>query len=47
MVGTMPGSAEIAGGNVIVNAHLYGAVGGGITALLIILEGKRGPRRTE
>jgi rhomboid family GlyGly-CTERM serine protease len=41
LVGTMPGSAEIAGGTVIVNAHLYGAVGGALTALLIIVEKKR------
>jgi rhomboid family GlyGly-CTERM serine protease len=41
LVGTMPGSAEIAGGNVIVDAHLYGAVGGAITVLLLILEKKR------
>ena len=42
LVGAMPGSAEIAGGSVIVDAHLYGAVGGAITMLLIILERKRG-----
>jgi rhomboid family GlyGly-CTERM serine protease len=41
LVGTMPGSAEVAGGTVIVNAHLYGAIGGAITALLIIMEWKR------
>lgn len=31
--GAMPGSAETAGGAVIVDAHLYGAVGGLIAAL--------------
>lgn len=41
LVGTMPGSAEIAGGTVIVNAHLYGAIGGALTALLIIMEWQR------
>lgn len=35
--GSMPGSAEIAGGKVIVDAHLYGAIGGTVTVLLIIL----------
>jgi rhomboid family GlyGly-CTERM serine protease len=44
LVGTMPGSAEIAGGTVIVNAHLYGAIGGALTALLIIIEWKRKDR---
>ncbi len=33
LVGPLPGSAESAGGNVIVNAHLYGAVGGLLGAL--------------
>ena len=33
--GPLPGSAETAGGNVIVNAHLYGAVGGLLGALLV------------
>jgi membrane associated rhomboid family serine protease len=27
-VGPLPGSAEVAGGKVIVDAHLYGAIGG-------------------
>jgi rhomboid family GlyGly-CTERM serine protease len=44
LVGSMPGSAEIAGGTVIVNAHLYGAIGGALTALLIIMERKRDHR---
>ena len=41
LVGTMPGSAEIAGGTVIVNAHLYGAIGGAVAALLIIVARRR------
>lgn len=41
LVGSMPGSAEIAGGNVIVDAHLYGALGGAVTAVIIILIKKR------
>jgi len=46
LVGTMPGSAEIAGGTVIVNAHLYGAIGGALMAWLIIMEWKRKHRHT-
>ncbi len=34
--GSMPGSAEIAGGTVIVDAHLYGAIGGAVTVLVLI-----------
>jgi rhomboid family GlyGly-CTERM serine protease len=41
MVGSMPGSVDIAGGSVIVDAHLYGAIGGAVTTLLILLERKR------
>lgn len=41
LVGSMPGSADIAGGSVIVDAHLYGAIGGAVTTLLILLERKR------
>ena len=37
----MPGSAEIAGGKVIVDAHLYGAIGGAVTVVLIILASRR------
>ena len=35
LVGPLPGSAETAGGNVIVNAHLYGAAGGLGAGLLV------------
>ena len=41
LVGTMPGTAALAGGNVIVDAHLYGASGGALTALLLVLLSKR------
>lgn len=37
LVGTMPGTAKIAGGNVIVDAHLYGAIGGAVAALFLIM----------
>ncbi|MFC1749407.1 rhombosortase [Pseudomonadota bacterium] len=33
--GAMPGTADMAGGPVIVDAHLYGAIGGAIAALLL------------
>jgi len=32
--GALPGSADMAGGPVVVDSHLYGAVGGAIAALL-------------
>ena len=35
--GPVPGSESLAGGAVIVNAHLYGMICGGITALLLLL----------
>lgn len=41
LVGTMPGTAELAGGNVIVDAHLYGAVGGAVTAGALVMLRKR------
>lgn len=34
--GALPGSAELAGSAVIVNAHLYGAVAGLITGMLLL-----------
>lgn len=40
-VGAMPGTADIAGGAVIVDAHLYGAIGGAVAALLIIVARRR------
>ena len=41
-VGPLPGSAEVAGGDVVVDAHLYGAIAGVIAALVIILWRRRG-----
>jgi rhomboid family GlyGly-CTERM serine protease len=32
LAGPLPGSESVSGGNVIVNAHLYGAIGGAIAA---------------
>ena len=36
LYGAMPGSAEIAGGNVVVNSHLYGAICGAFCALVLL-----------
>jgi len=36
VIGPLPGSAEFAGGNVIVDAHLYGAISGLIVAGVLI-----------
>ena len=41
LVGPTPGTAKLAGGNVIVDAHLYGAIGGAVTVLLLILASRR------
>lgn len=38
--GALPGSEAVAGGNVIVDAHLYGAIGGGIIGIVLILAGR-------
>jgi rhomboid family GlyGly-CTERM serine protease len=35
LAGPLPGSESVSGGNVIVNAHLYGAVGGAVAAGLL------------
>lgn len=42
MYGSLPGTTEMAGGDVIVDAHLYGAIGGAI-AVLPLLVRKRAP----
>jgi len=41
LVGSMPGTAAISGGPVIVDAHLYGAIGGTVAALLLVMISKR------
>ena len=40
-LGPLPGTAGIAGGDVVVNSHLYGAVSGGLAALLVNRVGLR------
>ncbi len=37
LYGAMPGSAEVAGGNIVVDSHLYGAIMGAICAFTFIL----------
>ena len=41
MVGPLPGSASVAGGPVLVDAHLYGAAAGAIAGFLLILPVRR------
>jgi len=36
LIGPMPGSEESAGGKVIVDAHLYGAIAGGLLVLILL-----------
>jgi len=36
MAGALPGSESVAGGNVIVDAHLYGAVGGALAGSVLL-----------
>ena len=38
--GSLPGTSEMSGGPVVVNSHLYGAIGGVVSGLLIILIGR-------
>lgn len=36
-LGALPGSESAAGGSVVVNAHLYGAIGGAVIGVLLLL----------
>lgn len=36
IAGPLPGSQEVAGGNVVVNSHLYGAIGGAAAASILL-----------
>ncbi len=38
--GALPGSESVAGGLVVVDAHLYGAIGGGVLGILLIALGR-------
>ncbi|HUT41159.1 MAG TPA: rhombosortase [Gammaproteobacteria bacterium] len=46
IVGPMPGSAETAGGNIIVDAHLYGAITGLVLGWYFSREGDTKAKRT-
>jgi len=37
LVGPTPGTAQLAGGNVIVDAHLFGTIGGAIVAGIVLM----------
>lgn len=39
--GPSPGTAALAGGNVIVDAHLYGTIGGMLTGLVLVMRPRR------
>lgn len=42
LAGPLPGSEDVAGGSVVVNSHLYGAIGGAIIgAVLVVLQKRR------
>ena len=43
-VGSLPGTSEMSGGPVVVDSHLYGAIGGVVSGLLIWLAGRFGGR---
>lgn len=43
VIGPVPGSESVAGGNVVVNSHLYGAVGGVVMGLILMFRPKRHP----
>lgn len=44
-VGALAGTSELAGGPVVVDAHLYGAVSGAILALVFMLQDKKASHR--
>lgn len=52
MYGALPGSEELTAGRVVTDAHLYGAIGGGVCALLLglfhqLVQVKNGQQNTE
>jgi len=44
--GPLPGSGELSGGRVITEAHLYGAIGGSIIMLWLIVTSKNQPEKS-
>ena len=45
LAGALPGSESVAGGHVLVDAHLYGAIGGAVIAPWLILHNRRATAR--
>jgi rhomboid family GlyGly-CTERM serine protease len=47
--GALPGSESVAGGSVVVNAHLYGAIAGAVIGVLLLLRQRLGqiPKKSE
>ncbi len=41
LAGALPGSESVAGGSVVVNAHLYGAIGGAFIGALLMMRGRK------
>ncbi len=41
LAGALPGSESVAGGHVLVDAHLYGAIGGALIAPILLLQNHR------
>jgi len=41
LYGSLPGTSSLAGGNVIVDAHLYGAIGGAVAVLPLLFRQKK------
>jgi len=44
LVGSLPGTSDMAGGPVVVNAHLYGAIGGGVAVLILLARDRIAPK---
>ena len=42
MMGSLPGTSEMSGGPVVVNSHLFGAIGGVVSFVLLWIVGKLG-----
>lgn len=45
VAGALPGSESVAGGSVVVNAHLYGAIGGAVIGLALVAGKMRKERK--
>ncbi len=43
LFGSLPGTSDMAGGPVVVNSHLYGAIGGGIAVSFLLVREKLAP----